>query len=74
MSRYDDGSGEPVELDEVSCQRETEKAIYCWYENEPAWIPKSQLHPDSEVRARGDVGVLIIPAWLAADKGWRCME
>ena len=73
MRAYDENS-EPVELDDVSCQRETPKAIYCWFENEPGWVPKSQLHPDSEVRGQGDVGVLIIPAWLAAEKGWRYLE
>lgn len=70
MKPFDDNDG-PVELDDVQCQRETPKAIYVWYENEPGWVPKSQLHPDSEVRAKGDKGVLIIPAWLAAERGWR---
>jgi hypothetical protein len=70
MSDYNEDTC-PVELEGVCCQFERELAIYCWYEDEPGWVPKSQLHPDSEVRARGDVGVLIIPAWLAAEKGWK---
>jgi hypothetical protein len=29
------------------------------------WIPKSQIHDDSEVYADEQTGVLVITAWLA---------
>ena len=73
MKDYDDDS-QPVELDGVQCQRETPWAIYVWVGEDPGWVPKSQLHPDSQVRAKGDKGVLIIPAWLAAERGWRWLK
>jgi len=35
-------------------------------------IPKSQLHSDSDVRALGDSGNLIITKWIAERRGlWR---
>ncbi len=33
------------------------------------WIPKSQLHDNSEVRDVGDEGTLVISTWLAEKKG-----
>lgn len=33
------------------------------------WIPCSQISDDSEVYKPGDVGELIIPQWLAEEKG-----
>ncbi len=69
MKPYDENS-EPVEFD-VQCQKELPKSLYCWFGDKAAWIPKSQILDGSEVRAKGDKGVLIIPAWLAAERGWR---
>lgn len=37
-----------------------------------AWIPKSQICDESDLAAdseRGDEGVLMIPEWLAIEKG-----
>lgn len=39
------------------------------YEGEKYWIPQSQIHEDSEVWKKGDEGTLIIPVWLAKDRG-----
>lgn len=33
------------------------------------WIPKSQVHADSEAYELGTDGTLIIPEWLADKKG-----
>ena len=30
------------------------------------WLPKSQIHEDSEVYALETSGILVVPAWLAA--------
>lgn len=60
---------ETVYLDGVRCLRQTDKALLCNYEGEEFWIPKSQIHDDSEVTAVGDEGVLAIPSWLADEKG-----
>jgi hypothetical protein len=33
------------------------------------WLPKSQIHDNSEVWKNGDSGVLVIPLWLAEQAG-----
>lgn len=55
----------------ASCVRETDKALLVHAEGEELWIPKSQIHDDSEVFDGGDnsEGLLVIPEWLAEDKG-----
>lgn len=66
------GSREPTEVDVVTVKRETDMAILIVVmENairREVWIPKSQIHDDSEVWADGDKGTLVIPEWLALDK------
>jgi len=37
---------------------------------EKYWVPKSQIHDNSEVWKKGDVGILIVTEWLARKKGW----
>lgn len=60
----------------VKCIRETSKAILVYLtegddEFVSHWIPKSQLHPDeNEVEGTGHTGMLVIPEWLAKEKGW----
>jgi hypothetical protein len=34
------------------------------------WIPKSQIHQYSEVREVGEAGEMVIPYWLAQERGW----
>lgn len=35
------------------------------------WVPRSLLHKtENECNHTGDVGMLIIPEWLAKEKGW----
>lgn len=34
------------------------------------WIPKSQIHEDSEVSEVGDVGTLVVNEWFAEERGW----
>jgi hypothetical protein len=55
---------------DVKCARETDKAIFVtdgagW----EMWIPKSQVHDDSEVYARGHEGDLVIKGWFAEKEG-----
>jgi hypothetical protein len=63
MSGYD-----PVEIDDVTVERETAAAILCLIDGEGVWIPKSQIHDDSEVWKSGTEGKLVIPIWLAEEK------
>lgn len=50
-------------------QGETPDAIKCHFGDRMTWIPKSQIHDDSEVWKNGQEGELIIPEWLAHEKG-----
>lgn len=48
---------------------ETEDALLVDFESKEIWIPKSQIHNDSEIFSIEDgEGVLIIPEWLAKEK------
>lgn len=38
-------------------------------EGEDVWIPKGQIHDDSEVYGEGHSGVLIVSRWIAEQKG-----
>lgn len=59
-----------VELEGVSVQRETESAILCDIDGEEHWIPKSQIHDDSEVYKADTEGTLIVSLWIAKQKGF----
>lgn len=54
---------------EVTVIRDSGKALLVEYEGEEVWIPKSQIDDDSEVWKEGQEGTLIIPYWLAEEKG-----
>ena len=62
---------EPVEVEVEKVIAETDKAIGIIVDedDEPTWIPKSQIADESEVQAKGDHGTMIIPRWLAEEKG-----
>jgi len=49
------------------CVKETDLALLVALiemDDELRWIPKSQVHEDSEVCAVGDEGMLVVPEWL----------
>ena len=55
---------------EVEVIRETDKALLVSVEGEEIWIPISQIDDDSEVyNMETGPGTLIIPMWLALEKG-----
>lgn len=62
-------SQELFECDAV-CKRMTDKALLVEIEGGEYWIPKSQLHDDSEVYDADDnsEGNLVITEWLAKQK------
>jgi hypothetical protein len=62
-------SHEPYRVDHVKAVRETAKALVVLIAGEQHLIPKSQIDADSEVWAPGDEGTLVIPEWLAVDRG-----
>lgn len=69
----EEGNEEPVTIEGASCDRETKLALLCVI---PAgrrrvekWIPKSQIHDDSEVYKPGTSGKLVITGWFAEREG-----
>lgn len=72
MNEREDGA---VEFDDCLATRETDAAILVrtrdadaeWAEE---WIPKSQVHDDSEVYLKGHTGVLTVTGWFARKRGW----
>jgi hypothetical protein len=59
---------ETVEVVAVSA-----KAVLVRYEDVEDWVPFSQVLDDSEIYSGcqiGDTGTLVIPEWLAQEKGF----
>lgn len=60
-----------VVFDDCFCSRETEKAILVVLpDHDEMWIPKSQVHDDSEVYQENDNGTLIVSRWFADKEGF----
>lgn len=57
-----------LELDDP-VKSETAKALLVVVDGEEAWIPKGQIHDDSEVYRQGHTGTLIVSEWIAKQKG-----
>jgi hypothetical protein len=60
---------EPVEFEDVKVEKETEMALLVEIEGDKYWVPKSQVHEDSEVHGEGDEGILITTRWWAEKEG-----
>lgn len=59
----------------VECLRTTGKAIQVRLENgAEQWIPRSVVCDESAVNEAGDVGVLAVEAWWAADSDLENLE
>lgn len=60
------------DVGEVQSIAETEKALLCRRvdEGDQAWIPKSNIHDDSEVYEKGQEGILIVKTWYADKINW----
>jgi hypothetical protein len=58
-----------VEYEDITCDKDTDAAILVEIEGEEYWIPKSQIHDDSEVYQEGTSGQLVISQWIAEQKG-----
>jgi len=56
---------EPFACD-ATAYRETEKALLVKLETgDEKWVPKSVIHDDSEVYAKGHSGKLVVKGWWA---------
>lgn len=60
--------GEDVEIEDVICLADTDKAILVEIDGTQTWIPQSQVSENSEVWKKGDSGILIITEWIAKQK------
>lgn len=58
-----------IQFQNAVCKRETEKALLVEIEGEEHWVPKSQIHEDSEVFERGGEGLLVVSKWWAKRQG-----
>jgi len=53
-----------------TAKRETDKALLVEFDDgEDRWVPKSQIHDDSEVYAADTEGTLIVKRWWAQKEG-----
>lgn len=61
----------PVTIENVYCKHATEKALLVVIAGEEHWMPRSQIHDDSEVwdDMNNDEGKLVITQWIAEQKG-----
>ena len=65
-----------VSVDDIVCLRDTAKAIFIQpvginpdeTKIKSIWLPKSQIHPTSQVNIKGDVGKLVISEWIYNQK------
>lgn len=66
------GSHEYEEIEDVEVLQTTDKALLVKVPNQVAeWVPKSQVDEEtSDIHVTGDVGTLVIKAWIARDRGW----
>lgn len=58
-----------VEVENIRVIAERERSIIIDWKGQEVLIPKSQIGESSAVQGDGDVGVLVIPRWLARDRG-----
>lgn len=67
----DEAAEPPVSVSGVVCLKQTDRALMVRIPGmkEPIWIPTSHVIKDGEVQGDGDVGILKVTAWIAAQKG-----
>lgn len=65
VNEYDEKN---VSILEVQCLGESAKAILVAVNGDEHWIPKTQVHDDSDVFAKGHTGKLVISKWIAIQR------
>lgn len=58
-----------VRVDKVLVYEERQRTIFVLHRGKEIMIPKSQIAATSDVQGEGDSGILVIPRWLARDRG-----
>ena len=69
MSNNITREGSRVYIEDVICKRDTAKAILVSINDEDMWFPVSQLDDETQVSTTGDVGTLVVSAWIAKQQG-----
>lgn len=59
-----------VEFLDVTCVKQTPKAICVRIKGRDHWLPQAAVHDDSEVYAMGHEGKLVVKGWFAEKNGW----
>lgn len=66
VKEYDEKN---VVVEQAECIRDTGKAVLiALVDGSEHWIPQSNVHDDSEVSKRGDIGKLIVTKWIAIQR------
>ena len=61
---------DPVEIEDVLVVKVSDRAMLIRTDDgTEAWIARSQLLDGTDVEEEGDVGTVVIPQWLADQKG-----
>lgn len=60
-----------VSFDDCEAAKETDKALLVYFGDleKKLWVPKSQIHDDSEVWEEGQSGTLVVTGWWAGKNG-----
>lgn len=65
-----EGDGYAIRVSEVTQVREKAIEVELDATMDLVWIPRSQIHDDSEVYDEGHSGRLVVTQWFAEQKGW----
>ena len=69
MQEHDEKS---VAFEGAQVLSESPRALLVYLDGRELWVPKSQIHADSDVYERGQYGRLVISKWIAAERGlWK---
>lgn len=60
--------GPTAEFEGVKSIKSTDKALLCLIDGKEVWIPRSQIHEDSEVYEDDHEGKLVVSEWIAKEK------
>lgn len=59
----------PVEFPDAKVKRTTPSALLVEVDGRKVWVPRSQLLEENDVSEEGEEGLLVIPEWLAIERG-----
>ena len=63
----------PAVFDDCKIVNESDDALLVLIpdiDDDPVWVPRSQVHPHSEITKLGESGEFAVTKWLAQKRGW----